>query len=35
MSPHQLAGTLAPEAARSGTRRMLAYLGPATLVSVG
>ena len=35
MSPHQLAGTLAPEAARTGTRRMLAYLGPATLVSVG
>jgi manganese transport protein len=35
MSPHQLAGTLAPEDARTGTRRMLAYLGPATLVSVG
>src|SRR5678815_3076601 len=35
MSPHQLAGTLAPEDARTGARRMLAYLGPATLVSVG
>jgi manganese transport protein len=35
MSPQQLAGTLAPEQARSGLRRFLAYLGPATLVSVG
>jgi manganese transport protein len=35
MSPHQLAGTLAPEQAGAGTRRLLAYLGPATLVSVG
>jgi manganese transport protein len=35
MSPQQLAGTLAPEQARGGLRRFLAYLGPATLVSVG
>ncbi len=35
MSPHQLAATLAPEQARGGLRRFLAYLGPATLVSVG
>jgi manganese transport protein len=35
MSPHQLAGTLAPEQAATPRRRMLAYLGPATLVSVG
>ncbi len=35
MSPQQLAHTLAPEQARSGLRRFLAYLGPATLVSVG
>ena len=35
MSPQQLAGTLAPEQARSGLRRFLTYLGPATLVSVG
>jgi len=35
MSPQQLAGTLAPEATRGGLRRFLAYLGPATLVSVG
>jgi len=35
MSPQQLAGTLAPEQARSGLRRFLVYLGPATLVSVG
>ena len=35
MSPQQLAGTLAPEQARNGLRRFLAYLGPATLVSVG
>src|SRR5205809_358649 len=35
MSPHQLAGTLAPEQAGAGARRLLAYLGPATLVSVG
>ena len=35
MSPQQLAETLAPEQARSGLRRFLAYLGPATLVSVG
>ena len=35
MSPQQLAGTLAPEEARSGLRRFLVYLGPATLVSVG
>src|SRR4051812_34049825 len=35
MSPQSLAGTLAPEQARGGVRRLLAYLGPATLVSVG
>ena len=35
MSPQQLAGSLAPEQARGGLRRFLAYLGPATLVSVG
>jgi manganese transport protein len=35
MSPQQLAGTLAPEHAQGGLRRFVAYLGPATLVSVG
>ena len=35
MSPQQLAGTLAPEQASGGLRRLLIYLGPATLVSVG
>jgi len=35
MSPHQLAGTVAPEQARGELRRFLIYLGPATLVSVG
>src|SRR5579862_7702639 len=35
MSPQTLAGTLAPEQARGGLRRFIAYLGPATLISVG
>jgi len=35
MSPQQLAGTLAPEQAPTSSRRLLAYLGPATLVGVG
>jgi manganese transport protein len=35
MSPQQLAGTLAPEQAATPGRRLLTYLGPATLVSVG
>ena len=35
MSPQTLAGTLAPEPARGGLRRFIAYLGPATLISVG
>jgi manganese transport protein len=35
MSPQTLAGTLAPEQARGVLRRFIAYLGPATLVSVG
>src|SRR5438270_5654362 len=35
MSPQQLAGTLQPEEAGTGLRRVFAYLGPATLVGVG
>src|SRR4051812_22826786 len=35
MSPQSLAGTVAPELAGTGLRRLFAYLGPATLVGVG
>jgi manganese transport protein len=35
MSPHELAGTLAPEQAATPRRRLLAYFGPALLVGVG
>src|SRR3954466_6226369 len=35
MAPHQLAGTLQPEAVGGGLRRVFTYLRPATLVGVG